>query len=363
MSAVQAPHRSPAVPAGQRREQFAAFVRLGRPRFLVESLLTVALGLAVAVHEGARLDLSQYLLVQAFVTGTHTMTHYCNEYFDREADAAQQAPTSWTGGSRVLAHGRLDPEVSLAGAFVFLFAMSGLVAAMPDTGSRLAGVAVLALAWFYTAPPLRLNYRGAGEVTTAGVLLLLTPGLTCYLQTRTVPALLVAVTVPLCVVMAARMVVMNLCDHDADRTVGKITIPGLIGPRRAALLYTAAQAGAYGSVLVMTVLDVLPLAVGIAILATAPAGIWMARRLLTEPIGTPEYADTTALTATLHAAATGYAATVGVIAANLAPGDADVGPGTSVAASAGLLVLYTLLQAAVQLGGRRGTPTDEEAHA
>src|SRR5580700_12077172 len=136
------------------RAQLAAFIRLSRLKFLLESLITVVLGVTVSVYAGHQFRLSDWLLAQAFISGTHLMTHYCNEYFDYEADKAQQDPTGWTGGSRVLAQGQLRPEVSLAAAFVMLFVMIALAAAMPDGASRGMSAAILALAWFYTAPPV-----------------------------------------------------------------------------------------------------------------------------------------------------------------------------------------------------------------
>jgi 1,4-dihydroxy-2-naphthoate octaprenyltransferase len=333
-----------------RRAVLAAFVRLSRPKFLLESLITVIMGCTVSVYSGHPWRFGPWLTVQLFVTATHLMTHYCNEYFDLEADRAHTGANTWTGGSRVLVEGRLRPRVSLSAAFVLLFGILALVMAMPSAIERYAALVVLALAWFYTAPPVRLNYHAFGEVTTSGVLTLCCPALAVLGQAGTVPALLFALGVPLFLVMGARMIVMNFCDRDSDLAVGKRTLPNLLGPRRAALLFTAAQIIAYTGVLAMTVLGVLPAPAGIAVLLTAFLAYPVSRKVLRTP---PSAADLLgaariALLATVHAASTCFAATLGMLVAVVWWAPADGLPPSSVLACAALFLGYTVLFALAQ---------------
>jgi 1,4-dihydroxy-2-naphthoate polyprenyltransferase len=326
-------------------------IRLGRPKFLLESVLTVTCGVAVAVYLGHPFLIGPWLAAQAFVSTTHLMTQYCNEYFDLEADSAHTGPTAWTGGSQVLAQGLLPARVSLSASFVLLFLAVAQLAVMPTRTERVLCLVIVALAWFYTAPPIRLNYRALGEVTTAAVLILLCPALACLLQTGTLPPLLFAVVGPLFLVMAARMIVMNFCDRDSDRSVGKLTLPNTLGPRRAAWLFAALQAAAYLGLLAVTVAGTLPLAVGLALLVTAPPAVVLARRLVTDPPSTddPQRANRVARAATVHAAATGYLAPAALLVA------AAARDGFTGAVIGGLLPLlaYTVLFAGQRLAEHR----------
>jgi len=119
--------------------QWRAFVRLGRPQYLLKSALLYSLGASVAVHRHHVLDLRWYLFGQLFVSCGHLMTHYCNEYFDLEADLANHDRAGVTGGSRILADGLLAPIVSLNAGFILLFVCIGLLIGMPAT--RRAGCA------------------------------------------------------------------------------------------------------------------------------------------------------------------------------------------------------------------------------
>src|SRR3954466_8844122 len=108
-----------------------AFVRLGRPQFLVGGFVLYGLGGALAVAGGAVFEPWRYAWGQLVVTATQLMTHYANDYFDLEADRANRTPTRWSGGSRILPDGALAPEVALRAsrALLVIAAVAALVMA------------------------------------------------------------------------------------------------------------------------------------------------------------------------------------------------------------------------------------------
>src|SRR5687768_6611578 len=77
---------------GIRGRALIAFVRLGRPQFLVGGFLLYGLGAAAArAAAGAgsgSFDVAAYALGQGAVTSIQLMTHYANDYFDLAADRA-----------------------------------------------------------------------------------------------------------------------------------------------------------------------------------------------------------------------------------------------------------------------------------
>lgn len=261
------------------RQGVRAWLRLGRPKFLLYSALLYGLGATLAMLRGAHLTLGAYLFGQLFVSCVHLMTHYCNEFFDYEADRANPAPTSWTGGSRVLVDGLLSPAVSLGTAFVLLFSGVAMAISMPSDDARWICVCMIALGWFYTAPPLQLNYRGMGELSVATVLHVLCPALAFHLQAGRLDPLLLWALFPSFVLQIARMMVMNLLDYEGDRIVGKRTLVLTLGLRHATTAYAVGQVIAYGSLLILVPLG-LPLAVALSIALTLPLSVWQARRLL-----------------------------------------------------------------------------------
>jgi len=270
------------------RAQVAAFARLGRPQFLLNSMLLVTLGMSVAAYQGRRLEWGGWVLAQLFAWCTHLMTHYCNEYFDLEADRLNADPTRLTGGSRILVGGVLSPLVALSASLVLLFADLALTVAMPGASARFLALLGVALAWFYTAPPARLNYRALGEADCALGLNVILPVLAYRLQAPGIPAALLALAAALFVMQTARMTVMNLADHDSDLLAGKRTLANVLGPGPAVRLYAGLQAAGYAALAGLTaagVVSLLPRAAGAGHLgaigaygkAAAPYPSWRCR--------------------------------------------------------------------------------------
>jgi 1,4-dihydroxy-2-naphthoate octaprenyltransferase len=291
----------------------AAFVRLGRPKFLLNSSLMVGLGVAMASYLGHPVRVGAMVLALAFAWCTHLMTHYCNEYFDLEADRANPAPTGMTGGSRILADGTLAPEVALAAAFTLLFVDVLLIVLMPAPVARAMAFGCVAVGWFYTAPPLRLNYRSLGEVGAASGLNLLLPLLSCYLQIRSAPGQLLAIVSILLLVQVARMIVMNLADSEGDRLAGKRTLVGTLGARSAARVVGGAELLAYLAVAAMLLTGVLPPVAGLAMLATGALSARLVRALLGAATADPAGPGRLARLASIHVSSVGFAATAGLL--------------------------------------------------
>jgi 1,4-dihydroxy-2-naphthoate polyprenyltransferase len=321
--------------------RISGFIRLARLRFLLYNVLPVGLGVAVAAYEGYPISLTWYAVAQLFAWVVHLMTHYCNEYFDLEADRANVYFTPWTGGSRALVDGLVAPITSLSTSFLLWTGGVLLIAVMPTTHARVIGAVTLALAWFYTAPPLKLNYRGLGELTVAAILNGLWPVLAAVLQAGTVPPLLFAVLAPTALLQAARMMVMNLGDRVSDESVGKRTVPVLIGYRNAITTIIAAQVVAYLMLTLFAILGWVPWIAWALMVATAPLAAWLVLQLRRDAMRdvNPERMTPVVFWASNHVSLIVCAAMAGVIAETVFAGTA----GTATALLSAVLVSYGLL--------------------
>jgi 1,4-dihydroxy-2-naphthoate octaprenyltransferase len=261
--------------------RISAFLRLGRPIFLVGGFVFYGLGAAIAFYRLGRIDWPLYAWGQAAVTAMQLMTHYGNDYFDLQADRANRTPTRWSGGSRVLPNGELLPATALAAAVV-LALLAVLVTAFLRTslGAGQAASPLLlgavALAWEYSAPPLRLHSRGLGELDTAIVMTLLVPLVGFYLQARRIETVAVAAVAPLCLLQFAMLLAVEFPDEAGDAAVGKRTLVVRLGAPRARRLYVATLGIVYLLLPVYRWLG-LPPAAGLAILALSPLAAWLAR--------------------------------------------------------------------------------------
>jgi 1,4-dihydroxy-2-naphthoate octaprenyltransferase len=219
-----------------------AFIRLSRLKFLAGGIATGALGTAIAAYEGSRIDWGAFALAQATLSIFHLMTHYANDFFDRESDALTRR-TRFSGGSGALIDGSLDPRVGLIAACVCLALGAAGTLGLLLTGHGIAAAiaaAVGPLAWFYSSPPLRLLGRGLGEFDTTLVVCVLVP-LCTYAAQRGLPdPLALASMLPAAAAMFAMMIAVEVPDVEADAATGKRNLVVRLGRRRAFPLAAAA---------------------------------------------------------------------------------------------------------------------------
>ena len=224
-------------------QKLLSLTRLARPLFLVGGFVFYALGVAIARYEGVALHVAALLWGQLAVTAAQLMTHFANDTFDLAADRANATPTRWSGGSRVLVEGLLPARVGLGVALA-----CGAVALLAVGGVWLAGasgwavallLASIVLAWFYSAPPLRLHSRGLGELTVALIVPVLTPLVGYTIQQGAPGRLPLLAVTPLACFQVAMILVINFPDAAGDRHAGKRTLVLRLGGERAARLHVA----------------------------------------------------------------------------------------------------------------------------
>jgi 1,4-dihydroxy-2-naphthoate polyprenyltransferase len=221
-------------------QALVAMLRLGRPLFLVGGFVLHGLGVAIACYQGYPFRPDLFLWGQVAVTSAQLMTHYSNDFFDVAADRANFTPTRWSGGSRVLVQTTLPPRWALYLAVTLLvvslvaIAQATRTAGQPALSVLLAGVA---LSWFYSAPPLRLHSRGAGELTVAIVVPVLTTLAGYTLQAGRLALLPLLVTLPLALFQFAMLLAIGFPDAAGDAAVGKRTLVVRLGPASAARLW------------------------------------------------------------------------------------------------------------------------------
>ncbi|HEX3849892.1 MAG TPA: prenyltransferase [Polyangiaceae bacterium] len=260
-----------------------AFLKLGRPHFLVGGLLLFALGSVLARAQGIGINWQRYVWGQATITAAQWMTHYSNDYFDLAADRANSTPTRWSGGSRVLVNGTVTPHAALVASAVLgttALIAACILAARPDSPRLVLPLALLiiVLSWCYSAPPLRLLSRGLGEATTAFVVTLLTPLLGFYVQSGALRPQLFLACFPLCCLQFSMLLTIELPDAAGDAALGKRTLVVRRGAEWAARCSAAILVATFASLPMLFLLG-LPARIAIFAALPAPLGLWQATRL------------------------------------------------------------------------------------
>jgi 1,4-dihydroxy-2-naphthoate polyprenyltransferase len=244
--------RVPAWRARVRRRAAAwSWFKLVRLQFYAMTMLAYGLGAArAASFAGLPIRWPVCLLGFATLFLIELASVLTNELHDVPSDERNVKFGPFNGGSRVLVNGELNPlrvrqiRNAVAG-FSALLAVTLVLLLAPAV--RLTAIILLALGFVlglgYTAPPLRLCWRGWGEANVAITHSIYMVLCGWVLQAASASALFPwAVSLPMGLAIFTSILLAGIPDVDADRAAGKRTLVVRIGPRAAGYL-------AFGSLL------------------------------------------------------------------------------------------------------------------
>ncbi|HET7010415.1 MAG TPA: prenyltransferase [Anaerolineales bacterium] len=297
------------------------FVRLSRPLFLLGGFLLYVLGLTMAVHAGARIDLWRAVAGQALVSAIQLSVHYSNEYFDVSTDTANLYRTPFSGGSGVLSPAGLDRKaalwagsITLAMTVLLLFRLMalGLMQGVP------LGLVLVALVigLGYSAPPARWVATGLGEFLAAFVIAAIVPALAFSLQTGGLSAVLAAAVIPPAALAFSMIMTFDLPDEDSDRATGKRTLAVRLGRAATVRWISLATALGYGWLVFSLWLGMPPIVATFAALSLPLAWVHITLARRTLKTAEPRWALVTALALAVFALTASLEAVGFLIAAN-----------------------------------------------
>lgn len=244
----------------------ALWVRASRAPFLSASLLPALLGAFAAYWRTGRLSAAGLLATLAGIACVHLGANLANDYFDYKTgcDSRNPEPTPYSGGSRVIQDGLISGRaVVTASAFFFAAgAVLGLYlnSLVPGNGILIIGLIGIAGGLFYTAVPVKLSYRGLGEIT---VFLCFGPLLVAgsYLvQSGRLDSDVFAVSLPAGLLVLAILLVNEVLDVRWDREAGKNTLVVALGRERGYAAFLITYIAAYAWIGVGICIRLYPLA-------------------------------------------------------------------------------------------------------
>lgn len=252
---------------------FLRYFLATRPAFLSVTFIACLIGLATAYAGGLPIATLPALATVVFALVAHAGVNVLNDYYDAlngTDDANIDRLFPFTGGSRFIQNGVLTQGETAA----FGFALFGVVMLaglwlmhVSADGLFWMGALGLFIGWAYSAPPLKLNSRGLGELCVALGFILITVG-TDYVQRHGFSWLPLAASLPFALLVTNLLYINQFPDCKADGAAGKRTVIVRLGPARAAKGYLLLGALAYGWLAAAVAAGWLPL---VALAAALPA--------------------------------------------------------------------------------------------
>ncbi len=250
------------------------YVLATRPAFLTIALAGCLLGFATALEAAFSWPLA--LLTLFLAVATQAGVNVFNDYYDHlnGTDAANvDRLFPFTGGSRFIQNGVMSPQQMLIYAMLlFAAVIAGGLWLIATRGSGLfwIGLAGLLIGWAYSAPPLKLNSRGLGEICVAAGFLLIVAGAD-FVQRGTVSLTPWLIGLPYALLVTNILYVNQFPDRGADLLAGKRHWVARLEPAIAARGYWLILVLAIAATLWLVASTRLPALGLISLLAALPA--------------------------------------------------------------------------------------------
>jgi len=257
--------------------------RLADPKITLASVASMIVGACAAAAHG-EISWSWFAITAFGIFCIEAAKNASGEIFDWDSgtDRAIMAEerTPFSGGKRVIVEGLLSRRTTglVAAAFYLLGGGVGmLIVVLREPSVIWLGLAGATLAFFYHAPPLRLAYRGFGELAVAISYGPIIAAGTYLVQRGYIDRDVILTSAPLGLAIMAFLWINEFPDSRADALAGKRTLVVRLGRQSAAIGFTVIVATASAMVVALPALG-LPRSIWLG-LAGLPFGIAAARRL------------------------------------------------------------------------------------
>ena len=259
------------------RNILLAFWGMARPTQLLAVFILYTTGVIIGIENGFSHSWYQFIfgLIPLLIAGVSI--HYSNEYADVETDKLTER-TPFSGGSGVLAKGLVSHRVAWWGMWTSLFITLALSAFFVAT-ARLNIIAFTILliglfgGWMYSLPPLKLGWRGWGELDNALLGGLLLPLYGYAVLSNTISLEFAMMFLPFTGLVFINLLATTWADRQADQMVGKNTLATRWSIPALRRLYAFVSLMSY--VLLLIFADrIIPIPIVIGGLLISPLIIW-----------------------------------------------------------------------------------------
>jgi 1,4-dihydroxy-2-naphthoate octaprenyltransferase len=254
------------------------WLRAVRIRFLLASIISVCLGLAINGWQNKTIDVGFAALTFVGVAALHASVDLLNDYWDykRQIDIETNR-TKFSGGTGVLPEGLLKPrQVYRAGMLMLIIGSAVGAFFIFERGITIAvilGFAIVSI-YFYST---RIVDSGLGEVFVAvkGTMIVLG---TYFVQSSHITLEPVIAGIVSGVLSSTVLFVNSFPDFDADKKHGRKTLVIMLGKLKAASFVWVFPAVIYGIIVTSVASGIFPV-ITLVTLATMPMAIRSAKSL------------------------------------------------------------------------------------
>lgn len=261
------------------RGKFSLYIKELRVPFISASVLPMGLGIALAYKVNGELDFSLAVLTLLCGTLIHLVANTLNDLYDFKAgsDNSNVIKTPFSGGSGMLTEGHLTCEEVKKLALILIVAtfITGLLTLLLSPGETIVilffGFAGIFLGSAYTVPPLKLSYRGMGEVAIFLAFGPLPVLASYYMMSGKLSIDALIASIPLGLMTTAILWINQFPDYKTDKRAGKKTLVVRLGLERSRYIYYCLIISSFIALFAIVIFTALPAWSLLGLIFTAPA--------------------------------------------------------------------------------------------
>jgi 1,4-dihydroxy-2-naphthoate octaprenyltransferase len=253
---------------------------MARPLVLISNILAWLYGVSIAFGSGEPLDFTSLGFSFSAMLFVSISVHYTNEYTDYQTDALT-VKTAYSGGSGVLPKGIVPRTLAIqaAGTTLILGVSVQLLASYFGLHSWSAMVLLCIGAiggWMYSLPPVKLAWRGWGELDNALLGANVLPVYGYIGVSGRFEVWVMAACLPFTLLAFNNLLAVTWPDREADARVGKRTLATRWSIKQLRWLYGIVAIFSFMLLLLFSGW-ILPLEVAIVGFMALPLTLWGAK--------------------------------------------------------------------------------------
>ncbi len=225
-------------------DKIVSWLKLMRLQFYSMPLVVYTLGALIFYRINNFFLFKNFFIGYLIIFLIELETVLTNEYYDFEADKLNKNPTRFTGGSRMLVENKIsikEVKYSIAVVFLIIILLSAYLLKITSFSNEVYFLLFIGiiLCISYTAPPLKLSYRGFGELNVAFIhgFYVITCGYVFQKSILDAPIILI-VGISIFFSSLAGVSLAGLPDLESDRLVSKKSLASILGYRNT-LIFSA----------------------------------------------------------------------------------------------------------------------------
>jgi 1,4-dihydroxy-2-naphthoate octaprenyltransferase len=237
----------------------SAWIRVIRIRFLLASVISVSVGLAITWWSANDITIVDAILTMCGILALHASVDLFNDYWDfKRGIDTKTHRTKMSGGSGVLPEGLLKPTQVYAAGIVFLIIGAAIGMYFVATDGIVIGIilafAVLSI-YFYS---IKIVNWGLAEVFVGIKGCMIVIG-TYFVQTTDISEQAVLGGIVIGTLSSLILFITSFPDHDADKAKGRKTLVISLGKERACSILWVFPVVIYGITVIAVCFEVFPI--------------------------------------------------------------------------------------------------------